>query len=118
MSQTIYGPTHLDREIERFQPADRESASGRRSEILIKTDDLRVVLVTMQANASLAEHTAPGTITIQVLSGEMSVEAEGAEHILGVGGFVSLAAGVRHSVRARQDGAFLLTIAWHGHSGD
>ena len=117
MSQTIYGPTHLDREIERYQPAERESASGRRSETLIKTDDLRVVLVTMQANASLAEHTAPGTITIQVLSGEMGVTAEGNDHVLGVGGFVSLAAGVRHAVHARQDGAFLLTIAWPARSG-
>jgi quercetin dioxygenase-like cupin family protein len=118
MSTTIYGPVQLANEIERFQPAERESVSGRRSETLIKTDDLRVVLITMQQGASLAEHTAPGTITIQVLRGEMTVEVGGSSHELAAGGLISLEAGVRHAVRARADGAFLLTIAWpHGSAG-
>src|SRR5690606_29703670 len=100
---------------ERFRP-DPESASGRRSEILIKTDDLRVLLVTLRTGATLAEHSAPGTITIQVLTGEMGVEAEGATFELATGGLLSLAEGVRHSVTARSDGAFLLTIAWSSRS--
>ncbi|HYI14853.1 MAG TPA: cupin domain-containing protein [Thermomicrobiales bacterium] len=109
---SIYGPALLDEEIARYQPGDRESASGRRSEILVKTDDLRVLLVTMREGATLAEHSAPGTITIHVIAGEMVVEADGATHELDAGSLVSLAAGVRHSVRARSSGAFLLTIAW------
>ncbi|HEX5164126.1 MAG TPA: cupin domain-containing protein [Thermomicrobiales bacterium] len=114
---TIYGPVQLDDEIERFQPGERDSVSGRRSETLIKTDDLRVVLITMQAGASLAEHTAPGTITIQVVQGEMTVEVGEASHELAAGGLISLAGGVRHAVHARSDGAFLLTIAWPPRSG-
>ena len=112
MPETVYGPASLDTEIARFRPAERQSVSGRRAEILIKTDDLRVLLVTMRAGASLAEHSAPGTITIQVVEGTMLVEAEGSIHEMGAGSLVSLAAGVRHSVTARTDGAFLLTIAW------
>ena len=108
----VYGPAQLGEEIGRYQPGDRESVSGRRSEILVKTDDLRVLLVTMRAGATLAEHSAPGTITIHAIQGEVVVDADGATHDLRVGSLVSLAAGVRHSVRARTDGAFLLTIAW------
>jgi quercetin dioxygenase-like cupin family protein len=111
MSEPAYGPARLDAEIARFQPVE-SSASGRRSEILVKTDDLRVLLVTMHAGAALAEHSAPGTITIHVIEGEMAVEASGTTHELAAGGIVSLATGVRHSVRARSNGAFLLTIAW------
>jgi len=117
MSETVYGPASLDGEIARFQPDDGTSVSGRRSEILIKTDDLRVLLVTMRKDAILAEHNAPGTISIHVLEGEMAVEAEGVNHDLAAGSLISLAAGVRHSVQARSDGAFLLTIAWSARSG-
>ena len=115
MAGNVYGPANLQDEIERFQP-DTASASGRRSEILVKNDDLRVLLVTMRAGAELAEHSAPGTITIHALSGDLTVEADGDSYDLSAGGIVSLAAGVRHAVRARTDGAFLLTIAWSGRS--
>ena len=37
-------------------------------------------------------------------------------NLLAGGGIVALAAGTRHAVRARTDGAFLLTIAWSGRS--
>jgi quercetin dioxygenase-like cupin family protein len=96
-----------------FRP-DEAAASGRRSEILVKTDDLRVLLVTMRAGAELAEHSAPGTITIQGLEGELIVVADGGEQDLPAGSIVALAEGVRHTVRAQTDGAFLLTIAWSG----
>ena len=118
MPETVYGPARLDTEIARFRPAERESVSGRRAEILIKTDDLRVLLVTMREGASLAEHSAPGTITIQVVEGEMTVEAEGATYEMEAGSLISLAAGIRHSVNARTDGAFLLTIAWSTRTKD
>jgi quercetin dioxygenase-like cupin family protein len=116
MPEPVYGPVRLDAEITRCRP-DETSASGRRSEILVKTDDLRVLLVTMREGATLAEHSAPGTITIQVIEGEMAVEADGVTYDLAAGGLVSLAASVRHSVRARSDGAFLLTIAWSSRTG-
>jgi quercetin dioxygenase-like cupin family protein len=113
---SVYGPARLDAEIARCRPGEK-SASGRRSEILVKTDDLRVLLVTMREGATLAEHSAPGTITIQTIEGTMTVEADGVTHELPAGGLVSLATGVRHSVQARSDGAFLLTIAWSSRAG-
>jgi quercetin dioxygenase-like cupin family protein len=113
--QPILGVFDLNAEIARFPPG--EGASGRRAETLVKTDRLRLVLVTMRAGASLDEHTSPGPITIQALRGRFVVSARDREHALNEGGLIALDAGVPHAVRALADGAFLLTIAWQG-SGD
>jgi quercetin dioxygenase-like cupin family protein len=111
----VLGRFDLGAEIERFQPG--AGASGRRAETLVKSDRLRLVLVTMRAGATLDEHTAPGPITIQTLRGRFAVTAEGTAHELHDGELIAIEAGVRHAVRAIADGAFLLTICWHA-SGD
>ena len=101
----------LDVEIARFPPT---VPSGRRAETLLKTPRLRVVLVTMRAGAELREHTAPGPITIQPLRGRFTLLADGGEREMTTGTLAALEAGTRHAVRATEDGAFLLTIAWPG----
>ena len=112
----ILGLHTLSTEIERYEPG--ASRSGRRAETLVKTDDLRVVLVTMQRDATLQEHLSPGTITIHALTGKYAVGVGEDEVLLDAGSLVTLAAGVSHSVRAVEPGAFLLTIAWHGSGAD
>lgn len=107
----IVGLYSLLAEIERLGP-EATSKSGRRAEILVKTDDLRVVLVTMQRDAVLQDHSAPGTITIHALTGHFGVIVSDDEIMLEPGAIISLAADVPHAVRAVEDGAFLLTIAW------
>ncbi len=101
----------LHAEIARFPP---DGPSGRRAETLLKTPHLRVVLVTMRAGAELREHTAPGTITVQPLRGRFAFTAGDEEREMPAGTLVSVEGGVRHAVRALEDGAFLLTIAWPG----
>lgn len=108
LNQGSLGTFDLATEIARFPPGD--GASGRRAETLIKTDGLRVVLVTMRAGAVLHEHTAPGPITIHAADGRFAVAAPDGERELAAGHLLALGAGVRHSVRALADGAFLLTI--------
>lgn len=105
----------LSAEIERLAPGT--TAAGRRAETLLKEDRLRVVLVTMLAGKQLDEHTAPGPITIQTLRGRMTVSAGEETWDLGPGALIALDAGVRHAVRAAEDGAFLLTIVWPGGEG-
>jgi quercetin dioxygenase-like cupin family protein len=97
------------REIARFPP---DGPSGRRSEILLKTPTLRVILVTMRAGTALHEHTAPGPITVQPLAGRFTLLLEDGELDLSPGTLAALDGGVRHAVQAVEDGAFLLTIAW------
>ena len=101
----------LNAEIERFPP---DVPSGRRSETLIKTPRLRVVLITMRAGTELREHVAPGTITVQPIRGRFTFMAGGDERKIVAGTLISVEGGVRHAVRALEDGAFLLTIGWSG----
>lgn len=106
----IYGTFNLNEVITEFTP-DPASAALRRAEILIKTDTLRVVLITMLRGGKLQDHTAPGPITIHVLKGKMNVSVEGRSQVLAEGGLISLAPGVVHAVEGVEDGAILLTIA-------
>ena len=114
MTDGLLGSFNLNAEIERFHPGD--TASGRRAETLIKTEGLRVVLVTMRAGISLHDHTAPGPITIHALTGRFTATYGDQERELSPGDVVSLAPGIMHAVKALEDGAFLLTIAWGAHS--
>ncbi len=108
LAQEILGEFNLDTEINRFAP-DSTSA-GRRAETLIKNDRLRVVLVTMRTGAALHDHNAPGPITIHTVRGSFAVTVGGEERQVDAGSLISIEAGVRHAVRALDDGAFLLTI--------
>jgi quercetin dioxygenase-like cupin family protein len=119
MATATLGNLNLDPEMARLAPGD--SSSGRRAETLIKTDRLRVVLITMRTGATLQEHIAQGPITIQVLRGAFAVNLSGEEHVLSTGGLIALAGETPHAVRALDDGAFLLTLvwdpAWRGEAG-
>jgi quercetin dioxygenase-like cupin family protein len=101
----------LNAEIERYSPG---VPSGRRSETLIKTPGLRVVLVTMRAGTELHEHVAPGPITLQPIQGRFALILEDGEREAAPGTLLTLAGETRHAVRAIEYGAFLLTIGWGG----
>lgn len=103
----------LHAEMDRFVP---DRASGRRSETLVKSADLRVVLVTMRAGTVLQEHSAPGTMTMQPLGGRFIFSADGEDREVVAGDLIAAAPGVRHAVHALDDGAFLLTLAWPDHA--
>ncbi len=111
MNNALLGAFKFDDEIAKYRPEDNEA--GRRAETLIKTDGLRVVLVTMLAGITLHEHTAPGPITIHALQGRFGVTFEDQERELDPGDLLSLAPDVRHSVTTLAEGAFLLTIGWN-----
>ena len=108
MSDDLLGMFNIEQEITRFQPT--EATAGRRAETLMKSDGLRVVLITMQAGASLTEHAAPGPITIQAVHGRFAVTFDDKMRELGSGDLIALASDARHAVTALADGAFLLTI--------
>jgi quercetin dioxygenase-like cupin family protein len=86
--------------------------SGLYSKTLFKKHDLRVVLISMQDAAHMKEHHADGTISIQVLKGQLCVSVNGKPHNLAAGTLFTLAHSIRHDVEAKGDSAFLLTISW------
>lgn len=92
-------------------PPDPESAARRRAEILVKSDTLRVVLITALQGSKLNEHSAPGPITVQVVEGSFIFTIEDEPRTMEKGDVVIVAPGVMHAVECVNDGAILLTIA-------
>jgi quercetin dioxygenase-like cupin family protein len=88
--------------------------SGLYSKLLLKTDDLRVLLISMETGAKLKEHHADGTVSIHALEGTLCIHAQGQTHTLRTGQILALAPGIKHDLEALEDSALLLTIAWPG----
>ena len=99
---------------ERAHAAAGPAGSGRKARSLVKDGPLRVTVVIVEPGGRIAEHEAPGPITVQPLDGRIRFTAEGDTHELGPGQLLALGAGLRHSVSSDEGGAFLLT---HGHPG-
>lgn len=111
----VYEVFDLNSEIARLPP-DPESAAMHRADTLVKSDTLRVVLITALKGATLKEHKAPGPITVHVIEGAFSLTIDGEFRELGVGGIAIIAPSVLHEVTCEADGAFLLTIAHLSHT--
>jgi quercetin dioxygenase-like cupin family protein len=88
--------------------------TGQRARTLIKYDDLRVVLMALQAGAHVPEHKANGRISIQVLSGHIRLNASGRAFDLRPGSLVALDERTPHDLEALEESAALLTVAWPG----
>jgi quercetin dioxygenase-like cupin family protein len=86
--------------------------SGLYSKLLLKADDLRLVLIAMEAGAKIKEHHADGSISIHALEGTLCIHVLAQAQELHAGQILTLASGIKHDVEAREDAAFLLTISW------
>jgi quercetin dioxygenase-like cupin family protein len=60
----------------------------------------------------MKEHHTDGTISAQVLQGQIRFTAQGKAHDLPAGSLITLGASIPHEVEAIKDSAFLLTISW------
>jgi quercetin dioxygenase-like cupin family protein len=86
--------------------------SGHYAKTLFKKHDLRIVLIVMENVARMKEHHADGTLSVQVLKGQIRFSVNGKPHDLKIGDLITLSASIRHEVEALQDSAFLLTLSW------
>jgi len=101
----------LQAEFHRLK-AESAWSTGQNARTLIKYDNLRVVLLALQAKAQIPEHQTDGRLSIQVLSGHIRVRASGRTFNLHAGGLLAFDHGIRHDVMALEESALLLTIAW------
>jgi len=102
-----------DLEEELFHFANHKPwQSGLYSKLLVKADDLRVILIAMEPSAKMKKHHTDGTTVIQVLKGALCLRVLGGPQDLQNGHILTLAAGVQHDIEAREESAFLVTIAW------
>jgi quercetin dioxygenase-like cupin family protein len=88
--------------------------TGQNARTLIKYDDLRVVLLALQADARIPDHHTDGRLSVQVLSGHIQMRASGRTFNLRAGNLLAFDQGIRHDVTALEESALLLTIAWPG----
>jgi quercetin dioxygenase-like cupin family protein len=77
---------------------------------LLKQPIFRIVLVALQAGAEVASHQTDSPVTVQAIEGRLAVCVGADEHVLGAGQLLTLRPGLRHTVRAHDDSAFLLTL--------
>jgi len=91
------------------RPLGSELASTK-THTLVKMDKFEVVRHVMAAGKEIAEHKAPGEITVKCLEGKIAFTALGKTEELAAGQMLYLTAGEPHSVRCIEDASFLLTI--------
>jgi quercetin dioxygenase-like cupin family protein len=103
----------LERELRLEEPYER---NGHTARTLVRTSDLRVVLLVMKSRARIPEHHADETASLQLLSGRIRLALPSREVELRSGQLLVLAASIRHDVQALEDSAFLLTLGWSGKS--
>jgi quercetin dioxygenase-like cupin family protein len=101
----------LQAEFHRLK-AESAWSTGQNARTLIKYDDLRVVLMALQARVQIPEHQTDGRLSMHVLSGHIQARASGRTFNLHSGGMLAFDHGIRHDVIALEESALLLTIAW------
>jgi quercetin dioxygenase-like cupin family protein len=77
---------------------------------LVKQPILRIVLVALQAGAEIGAHETEGSVTVHAIEGRLTVRVDADEYPLSAGQLLILRPGLRHSLHAHEESAFLLTL--------
>lgn len=112
-NERFAAPQHLldlTQSIEKLRAEAREGQHGHRQMTLFHRAPVTLVLFAFEKDGELADHAANGLVTIQVLDGALAVQAEEQNHELRSGNALVLDPNVRHSVRALEPSAMLLTV--------
>lgn len=78
---------------------------------LFKSDGLRIVMIALHEGAEMKTHTAPGIISVQLLEGNILFRTAKQSSELIEGQMLTLHAGIAHSVLAKKESTFLLSLA-------
>jgi quercetin dioxygenase-like cupin family protein len=85
---------------------------GQAARTLIRSSDLRIVVVALAAGKTISEHHANVTASIQTLSGHIRLQLPDRSVAVEKGQLLVLGAGLAHDVYAEADSLFLLTLGW------
>lgn len=96
------------RRLESEQPWQAEHTAN----TLVKYPDLRIVLVALKAGGTLHEHRTSGRISIQTLTGKLTLHLPNGTMEMPAGQLVTLDHDLVHNVVAEVNSVFLLTIVW------
>ena len=96
--------------IEQIRNEKAWKDSDRNAITIFKSILVRIVLIALHKGAEMAKHTASGTISIQILEGQMRLTTNEQTIDLGRGQMLVLHEGIEHSVYATEETVFLLTL--------
>lgn len=101
----------LDDEIARAKSQPSWSTGDRVAASLVKHRDLTVTVLLLRKGARLNEHTARGSISLQVVAGAVRFRAAGDEKTITPGMLCVLDREIPHAVEALEESTLLLTAA-------
>lgn len=84
--------------------------SDRNAITVFKTNGLRIVLIALHTNAEMKKHTANGIINLQIIEGHIQFNTDEQSVELNKGQLLTLHKGIPHSVLAKKETIFLLTL--------
>jgi len=87
-----------------------DTLDSSKTRTLIKTPHVEVIRIILPAGKVIADHKAPGEITVQCLEGRVNFKTMGLKKELLAGNLLYLSAQETHSVEASEDSSFLLTM--------
>lgn len=105
----------VEMDINKFIQQIKQEVTWKESSLnsitLFKSDKMRIVLIGIHKNGELKTHTAPGYISVQVMEGHIQFTTEEKTVELQKGQMISLQPQLPHSVVAKEESFFLLTLA-------
>lgn len=96
--------------VEQVRTEEQWVNSDRNAITVLKTDGMRIVLIALHKGAKMSRHTANGMISVQVLEGDMLFNTDEQPVDLRKGQMLTLHKNIPHSVLAKEDTVFLLTL--------
>ncbi len=103
---------NLSKEIEQLHQEAAWLRTGRNSKTLVKQPDFRIVLVALNAGKKLEEHETAARISIQTLTGHLTLQFADQSVDLPKGHLLALDRALRHDVAAVKESVFLITVSW------
>ena len=100
----------IGEEISRIKADQRSTNQGKRSAVLAKNKHMRIVLAVLSKGEILQAHETEGQLTVAVVQGAIGFDALNERVRLAAGGLLTLQPGIRHSVEALEDSAFVITV--------
>ena len=111
LNQADLNQVDLNEEIARLQAEASSEESGRKSKMLVKHPEFRIVLITMRAGSRWEDHKTNARICLHVLRGDVRFHTANGAFDLRPGQLLTLAPSIVHSVDAVEESAFLLTLS-------
>jgi quercetin dioxygenase-like cupin family protein len=95
-----------------LREASEYGRDGQAARTLVRSPDLRIVLVALQAGKTISEHDASVTASVQTLSGRVRLQLPDRTVEVPAGRLLVIGAGLSHDVHAETESTFLLTLGW------